>query len=211
MAVLFHLRASPRDNSKSYSGRVAQAFIDAYAAAHPGDTVKTLDVAHDPIPEFGDLATAGKYKVMNGLAHTPEEAKAWQTVVDSVNTFKAADKILISAPMWNFGIPYRLKQYLDVITQPGLTFGFSPEKGYFGLVTGKPATVVVSRGGEYPPGTPGAAYDHQLPYLQLILGFMGFTDVKVVCVEPTLHGGPELNAARLEAAKVGAADLARTF
>ena len=36
--------------------------------------------------------------------------------------FALADRVLISTPMWNFGIPYKLKQWIDVITQPGLAF-----------------------------------------------------------------------------------------
>ena len=56
-----------------------------------------------------------------------------------IEQFVNADKFLLAIPMWNFGIPYRLKQYLDVILQPGYTFSFSPETGYSGLVTGKPA------------------------------------------------------------------------
>lgn len=211
MATLLHIRSSPRDNTSSYSGRAAQAFTDAYAAAHPGDRVITLDVVHDAIPEFGELAAAGKYKIMRGMSHTPEEAKAWKDVVAAIDAFKAADKYVISAPMWNFGVPHRLKQYLDVIVQPTLTFSFSPDKGYDGLVKGKPAAVIVARGGEYAPGTPAAAYDHQLPYILQILGFIGFTDVKVIRVEPTLHGGADLNQARLEAAKAEAAALARRF
>ena len=53
--------------------------------------------------------------------------------------------------MWNFGIPYILKHYIDLIVQPGLTFSFSPSEGYKGLVTGKPVTVVYARGGAYGP------------------------------------------------------------
>ena len=55
--------------------------------------------------------------------------------------FKSADKYVFSLPMWNFGIPYKLKHFIDVLVQPGLTFSFSPETGYKGLVTGKPAVV----------------------------------------------------------------------
>jgi FMN-dependent NADH-azoreductase len=93
--------------------------------------------------------------------------------------------------MWNFGIPYRLKQYIDIITQPGLTFSYDPEKGYTGLVTGKPVLFVLARGGEYPEGTPAVAFDHQTSYLKTIFAFMGFTDMSAILVEPTLMAGPE--------------------
>jgi FMN-dependent NADH-azoreductase len=84
-----------------------------------------------------------------------------------------------------------LKDYLDVIVQPGLTFSFSPQTGYTGLVTGRPAVLVLARGGAYGSGTGAEAYDHQAGYLRTVFGFMGFTDIRTVLVEPTLHRGPE--------------------
>ena len=54
-----------------------------------------------------------------------------------IERFKGADKYLFSLPMWNFGIPYKLKHYIDVLVQPTYTFSFSPKEGYKGLVTRK--------------------------------------------------------------------------
>jgi FMN-dependent NADH-azoreductase len=88
--------------------------------------------------------------------------------------------------MWNFGIPYKLKQFIDVLVQPGLAFSFSPETGYKGLITGKPAVAVYARGGAYGPGSGMEAYDAQSTYLKQILGFIGITDIKEIFVEPTL-------------------------
>jgi FMN-dependent NADH-azoreductase len=88
--------------------------------------------------------------------------------------------------MWNFGIPYKLKHYIDLLVQPGLTFSFSPEAGYKGLVTGKPVVAIYARGGAYGPGSGGEGYDQQSSYLKQILGFIGFTDIKEIFVEPTL-------------------------
>ncbi len=58
--------------------------------------------------------------------------------------------------------------------------------GYKGLVTGKPAVVVYARGGAYGPGSGAEGYDQQSGYVRQLLGFIGFTDVKEVFVEPTL-------------------------
>ncbi|MEM8866270.1 MAG: NAD(P)H-dependent oxidoreductase, partial [Planctomycetota bacterium] len=107
---------------------------------------------------------------------------------DACDEFKSADKYLISVPMWNFGIPYKLKHYIDVIAQPGQTFSFDPESGYSGLVTGKPVAVVYARGGEY--GGEGSGMDHQKPYVEQMLGFLGFTDIHPIVFEPTL-GAPD--------------------
>jgi len=67
---------------------------------------------------------------------------AWDRIVEVTERFKAADYYVLGVPMWNGGIPYRLKLYIDIITQPGLLFGFDPAKGYFGLLKDKKATVI---------------------------------------------------------------------
>ena len=105
--------------------------------------------------------STGKYAIMHGQKFTPEEDAAWQQVVALAEHFKSADKIVISLPMWNFGIPYKLKHYIDVLVQPGLAFSFSPETGYKGLITGKPLVAIYARGGAYGPGSGAEGYDAQ--------------------------------------------------
>jgi FMN-dependent NADH-azoreductase len=105
-----------------------------------------------------------------GLANTPEQHAAWGAVEALATEFKSANKILISVPMWNFGVPYVLKHYIDVITQPGLTFSFNPATGFAGLVTGRPATVIQSSSGTYLPGSGAEGYDFLTGYLKTWLG-----------------------------------------
>ena len=209
MAKLLHIQASPRDD-RSASIAVANQFLKSYRAAHPGDTVETLDLWHAALPEFDGATIDAKYAVMHGQKHTPEQLEAWQTVTRIANHFKSADKYLISLPMWNFGIPYKLKQFIDVLVQPGLAFSFSPETGYKGLITGKPVVVVYARGGAYGPGTGMEAYDAQSTYLKQLLGFIGFTDIKEIFVEPTL-ASPTSKDEAVAAADRKAAELASAF
>ena len=208
MATVLYLQASPRKTQDSYSSRAANAFIEAYRKLHPGDQVVTRNVVDSTLPEFNQVAADGKYAIMHGKPHTPEQAAAWRDVEKEAAAFKAADKVVLAAPMWNFGIPYRLKQYLDVLVQPTLTFSFDPVKGYDGLVKGKPVLLVLSRGGDYPAGSP---VDFQLPYLKFVFQFIGFTDFRTLLVEPTLAGGPDVAAAKLAAAIQQAPALAATF
>lgn len=208
MATVLYLQASPRQLRDSSSSRAASAFLEAYLKLHPGDRVVTRKVFDPSLPEFNQAAAEGKYAIMHGTPHTPEQAAAWRGVEQEVAAFKAADKIVVSAPMWNFGIPHRLKQYLDVLVQPTLTFSFDPATGYDGLVKGKPVLLILSRGGDYPPGSPA---DFQLPYLKFIFQFIGFTDIRTLLIEPTLAGGPEVAAAKLAAAIQQAPALAATF
>jgi FMN-dependent NADH-azoreductase len=185
MSKVLHIEASPR-GKRSSSIDVAQHFLQAYQAAHPNDIVETLNVWHSGLPEFDGDTLDAKYAVLHGQKHTPEQATAWNAVVRIAEHFKTADKYVFSLPMWNFGIPYKLKQYLDILLQPGLTFSFSPTEGYKGLVTGKPVVVIYSRGGAFGPGTGAEAYDQQSAYLRQALGFIGFTNIHELFVEPTL-------------------------
>ena len=198
MPKLLYIESSPRkDRSKSIN--IARKFIETYRAKNPADTVETLDLWASPLPEFDGATIDAKYQVMQGKGHTPEQAAAWSTVVKICDHFKSADKYLISLPMWNFGIPYKLKHYIDVLTQPGQVFNYSPETGYSGLVTGKPVVVVYARGGAY--GSDQAkGMDFQRTYMELLLGFIGFTDIRAVVIEPTT--GAPADVAKTEAAAI---------
>ena len=134
MAKLLYIQASPRDRSKST--KVAQAFLDSYRQTHPADEMVTLNVFEKDLPPFDGFAVQAKYSIMHGKEHTKDEAQAWSQVEALIDEFKSADKYLFSVPMWNFGIPYRLKQYIDLIVQPGYTFT-ADENGYQGLVKDK--------------------------------------------------------------------------
>ena len=188
MARLLYIEASPR-KERSASIEIARAFIDEYERTHPGDAVETVDLWHTSIPEFDGHVIDSKYVILHGLEHTEEQKRAWRAVEDLISQFTGADKYVFSLPMWNFGIPYKLKHYIDVIVQPGYTFSYSPEKGYEGLVTGKPIVSIYASGGAYGPGTGAESYDLQKAYLELILGFIGFSDFQKITIESTL--GPQ--------------------
>ena len=210
MSSLLYIKASPR-GPRSHSLAVAEAFLEEYLTLHPQDALITQDLFAMDLPPFDGLRLNAKYNILHGEPHNTAEQAAWQEVEALIRVFKGADKYVLATPMWNFSIPYRLKQYLDLIVQPTLTFGYSAEQGYFGLVTGKPLFIAAARGGQYPPGTPAAAADFQVPYLEFIFRFMGFTDIRVIKVEPTLEGGPEVAKAQREAAMAQARELARSF
>lgn len=185
MSTLLYVEASPRKD-RSASIEVAQSFVSAFLEKDASNTVETLDLWNIVLPQFDGDTINAKYRVMHGEDPTPDEISAWNVITKITDQFKAADHYLFSSPMWNFSIPYKLKHYIDVISQPGLTWSFSPETGYEGLVTGKSATLVLARGEEYSSGPVVAAMDFQRTYLEMILSFIGFKDINTVLIEPTL-------------------------
>jgi len=209
MGKLLYIQASPRaERSKSIA--VADAFIDTYRQMHRGDLIESLNVFQADLLAFDGLVVQAKYTILQGKKHTQEELSAWKAVEKVIKQFTSADKYVFAVPMWNFGIPYRLKQYIDILVQPGYTFSFSPEKGYQGLVVGKPAFMAYARGGEY--SDPAyAALNHQSTYLETVLGFIGFSKISSVVVEPTLMAGPEKAEEKLTEAIRKAKQLAGNF
>ena len=209
MSRLLYIQASPRID-RSYSIAVAEAFVSAYKQANPKDEVITMNLFKKDLPAFDGLTVQAKYTILHGLKHTAEELAAWKKVEEIIAEFKSADKYVMAVPMWNFGIPYRLKQYVDILVQPTYTFSFSPKEGYKGLVLGKPVFVSYSRGGAYEQGSAAEAFDLQTKYLQLILGFIGFTDIRTLIVEPTL-AGPDVAKQKRDGAIAKAKEMAKAF
>ncbi len=203
MAKLLYIESSPR-KERSHSIKVANAFLDAYAQARPADSIDRLDLWAEDIPSFDGAMIDAKYAVMHGQEPTADEQAAWAIVTEWANRFNAADKYLISVPMWNFGIPYRLKQYIDVVTQPGLTWSFDPATGYSGLGSGK-AVAVYSSAGVYHDGSGAEAMDLQKPTVENWLAFVGITDVQRVIVAPTLATPEEVSKAGDDACAAAAA------
>ncbi len=208
MATLLHVQASPR-KERGKSIKIAHTFLETYASINPADDIVTLDLWSARLPEINGDTLNAKYRLLHGEVMTASEVKAWAEVEQTIRQFTGADKFLFSVPMWNFGVPYRLKHYIDVLTQPGYTFSFNPETGgYTGLVTFRPATVIYARGGAYPENL--SFLDLQSVYMKLWLGFIGIADVNSIVVEPTLSAPEQVQSAHDNAVKQ-ATELARRF
>jgi FMN-dependent NADH-azoreductase len=208
MSKVLYIQASPMEDL-SYSLAVAGEFINAYKQKNSGDQIETFNLFTAQLPTFDGFTVRAKYKIVHGQPYIPEESKAWQSVEALIKQFTAADKYVFAVPMWNFGIPYRLKQYIDILVQPTYTFVVTPEGAYKGLVTGKPVFIAYARGGDYSPQQEQMV-DFQKRYLELILGFIGLTDLRSVVCMPTL-AGREIGAQKRTDAIAKAKQLAAQF
>jgi FMN-dependent NADH-azoreductase len=209
MAHLLYIESSPR-KERSSSIAVSKVFLSEYQKAHPADTITTVDLWKTALPEFSNEVIDAKYALLHGQSHTPAQVTAWKQVELLIKQFTDADKYVISLPMWNFGIPYKLKHYIDLLIQPGYTFSFSPETGYKGLVTGKKMLTIYSRGGAYGAGTGGEALDIQKSYMETALSFIGFQNIESLIIEPTLSA-PEVKEAVVKKAKEEAVLKAKSY
>ncbi len=210
MSNLLYIKASPM-GELSYSEAVADAFIESYLQSHPDDKIRIMNLFERKLPEFNFKAASAKYKIMHNKEHSPADKKIWEKIVSVIEEFKFPDKYVLAVPMWNFCIPYRLKQYIDIIVQPGLTFTVNKDGGYEGLVKDKPVFIAYARGGEYKAGSGAEAFDLQKKYLELILAFIGFSDIRSLVVEPTLAAGPDVAKQKRNEAIEKAIQTAKEF
>ncbi|MGW3342258.1 FMN-dependent NADH-azoreductase [Nonomuraea rubra] len=207
MSRLLHISASPR-GAESISLAIARTFSDEYLATHPGSSADHFDLWDGTLPEFGPAAAHAKMTVFGGGTPTGEQAEAWEAAVRTFERFDAYDRYLFSVPMWNSGVPYKLKQFIDVVSQPAMVFDVHPETGYRGLVTGKRAAVVYTSA-VWGPGL-GAEFgaDFQSTFFEEWLRWAGVGDVRAIRHHPTLTGSYENERKQ---ADERAREIARTF
>ena len=206
--TLLHISSSPR-GAESESLRIARVFIDAYAESHPGEEIDHWDLWDGSLPDFA-MGAKAKMTVFGGGTPEGEEGRAWAQARAAFERFTAADKVLFSVPMWNGGIPYVLKQFIDVVSQPGWIFGVDTRTGYQHLLAdrGIRAAVVYASAVWGPALGPEFGRDFQSTYFDDWLRWTGITDISDIRFHPTLTGD---RAAEDAAALARARDVAKTF
>jgi len=208
MSKLLHISASPRGTA-SESLAIAATFVDTFSDVRPDIAVEHWDLWDGTLPPFGAAAAAAKMSIFAGQEPSGEQAAAWAAVHRTFERFAAADYYLFSVPMWNHGVPYILKQFIDVVSQPGLVFGFDGNTGYTGLVTGKKAVVVYTSAVYGDDRGPQFGVDFQAPYFNDWLRWAGITDVTQITFRPNLAvDDPEPGR---QAAHAAARDAAKTL
>lgn len=194
---LLHLIATPRGD-ESRTLRVTEAFLEVFRQRHPDWVVDELNLASEALPSLIQRGVDGRYVLLEGQELYGSLKESWEQITGHITRFLSADAYLLSTPMWNFSIPYVLKEYLDIIVQPRLSFR-AGEAGVEGLASGRAMTVITSRGWDYEVA-PWAGHDQQEPYLRLIFGFLGITDITFVVAQP-MDLGEELRERRIEQAR----------
>jgi len=198
MKKVLHLIATPRA-AESRTLKVSAAFLAALSAKYPACVIDERNLFVEPAPAVTQQTTAGKYFLMGGRDVPAELEPVWRQVEREIERFLAADGYLISTPMWNFGIPYALKNYIDIIFQPRYLFRYT-DSGVEGMVKGKKMAVISSRGGDYGPDSPARGMDNIIPYLTTAFGFVGQKEISFISAQPMDAGGPELRDAKIAAA-----------
>ncbi|MEO3415738.1 NAD(P)H-dependent oxidoreductase [Roseovarius sp. CAU 1744] len=190
----------------SYSRALADRIVSELEAKYPGADVVHRDLAVDPIPHIAEATIKGFYTPVDALTDDLRDALVLSHRV--IAEVKAADAIVISAPIYNFSIPSALKAWIDHVLRIGHTFAY--EDGQFqGLVEDRPVYLALSYGaGGYGDGGPLQSYDQMKPYLTMILNFIGLTSVTALSIEATTADAATIAAEREKAFAATRAALA---
>jgi FMN-dependent NADH-azoreductase len=206
---ILNIVTSPREE-KSASTAIVNAFLSEYREHVRDVTVDRLDIWQEQLPEFDAEAINAKYKGVSGESMTPVEMATWEKIRELALRFQQADRIVLGVPMWNFSVPYKLKQLIDLSCQRNMLFTFDG-KFYGPSLSIDKAFVAYVRGQSDEAGfktvsQPGFKY--LSGYVEFWLQFIGVRSVVSLAVEHTWDGRA---VDMIEAGKRQAAALARQF
>jgi FMN-dependent NADH-azoreductase len=183
MPTLLHLDASPRGDF-SISRQLSAAAVAAWKDKHPGGKVIVRDLTKTNLT-FVDLDwIIGAFGQPDQLTDRHKSALALSDTL--ISELLEADEIVIGTPMYNFSVPAVVKAWIDHVVRAGKTFRYGAS-GPEGLAKGRKVLVAVASGGSYDKASGMEAYNYEVPYLRLILGFIGITDVTFVHAGGTMR------------------------
>jgi FMN-dependent NADH-azoreductase len=172
---ILQINSSARRDA-SHSTRLANRIVERLRDADPEATLRVRDLIHNPHPILDEVALGALFTPAG--ERTAEQAARVALDDALIAEIKAAEVVVLGVPMYNFGVPSQLKNWIDAISRAGVTFRYSAT-GPEGLLNGKTVYVALARGGKY-RNTPA---DTMVPYLTTVLSFLGMTDVHFVYAE----------------------------
>ena len=178
---LFRLDASIRSEG-SVSRATADIVEEVWRQDNPDQVVIRRHIGLDPVPStawalsaFANHADVAKF--------SPEQKCAVALVSELTVELLDADAFLFAVPLYNFGVSQHFKAWVDlVITDPRMASAAGQP------LKGRPAVLVVVRGGAYGAGTPREGWDHASGWMRRILEDVWGLDLRVVETEFTLVG-----------------------
>jgi len=207
---VLHIQSSPR-GEKSKSIALTNAFLAASRKVFPAIDEDILNVWNENLPEFDTASIGAKYKAINHQPMTDAESRTWNRILELIGRFQRANRIVLGLPMWNFSIPYKLKQLIDLTAQRNYLFTYDG-KQYGPLLNIPKALVVYTRGSTYREDTPiPPSFDHQEPYIDFWLRMIGVREVLSVVVDNAWNRDDAESAASLAAGKQSVERLVSGF
>lgn len=167
------------------SSRLADAYVARARKRHPGASLVRRNLADESVPHL-DAETFQAFAIDPDQRDGSVEASVRDQVAFSdqlIAELTGSDLLVLGVPMYNFGVPSKLKAWIDHVARAGVTFRYT-ETGPEGLVTGTRAVVAAASGGFHA----GGETDSLTPYLRTFLGFLGISQVEWIRAEGLTMG-----------------------
>ena len=180
----------------SHSTRLVRQIVERLQASLPDPAqaaITVRDLGRTPHPELNEAALQALFTPPE--QRTPAQAERVSLDDGLIAELQSADVVVLGVPMYNFGVPAPLKNWIDAISRAKVTFQYTAN-GPEGLLKGKKVVIALTRGGQY-RNTPA---DTQVPYLKTVLSFLGMSDIQLVYAEG-LAMGPEAEQQALASAQ----------
>lgn len=196
---ILQINASARREGAN-STRIANSIVARLQSDYPAVRLTLRDLSATLHPVLDETALGALFTPAE--RRTPDQATRVALDDELIAEVQTADVVVLGVPMYNFGVPVQLKNWIDAIARNGVTFRYT-EQGPEGLLNGKKVYVGLARGGRYR----GTEADSQVPFLKSVLGFLGMTDVHFIYAEG-LNMGAEATQQGFAQAE---ADIAEAF
>jgi FMN-dependent NADH-azoreductase len=179
--------------SNSASAMLTDELIKTISGHEDGVAINERNFSETPIPHLDEQWIQALSTSEDERTSEQKEKVAFSDSL--IAEVMAADTLIIALPMYNFTVPSMLKAWVDHIARAGVTFAYT-EQGPKGLLKGKKVYLVATMGGKHEIGVS----DFLRPYMKLIMGFIGLTDVEIITASG-LNMGAEPREAGLNAAR----------
>lgn len=181
---LLSINASPRSD-RSLSRRLTDTFLDEWRVLRPDDEIVHRDVGRTPPPHLTEQWISAAFSPAE--SRTPQQKDLLRTSDELIDEVLSADVLIISTPMYNYGMPSHLKAWVDQVIRINRTFTFDLARGEQPIEpvqSGKTLVMLLSSGeGYFSPGEPNAHRNHLDTHLQEALKLIGISNVHRVRIE----------------------------
>ena len=167
---ILHLDSSAR-KEKSVSRKLAKDLVNKLKKNN--DQLVYRDISSN-IPFVAGIKGAGF--IIPEEERTEQDKELFKFSDELVDELLAADTIVISTPIYNFGPPAAAKAWFDLVARAGRTFKYEPT-GPIGLIGGGKKVYLVVTSGGVPVGSPA---DFCTPWFKQALNFLGISDIEII-------------------------------
>lgn len=184
MKTILYIHANPKREEDSNSLTVGRHLV--HSALRSGTSLRLveIDAYKADIPFIDEHFLSARSKLAGGVQAEQlltKERDSIERIHTYTDQFIAADYYVFAFPLWNFGLPPRLKAYVDTIKVARRTFRYTPQ-GPTGLLSGKNAIIIQSSGDVYSEGHL-QGFEHGSRYLSSVLTFLGVEQIETILLE----------------------------